>query len=198
MTISDTPVRALVPYVAPARNKHHPVSASRTFLRNLSREMDALFVHRKQMYLSALLLAVFGMLVGSYFVALRQLRVEPLFVVRVIQILLPTVFFTGFTLFGVVVSPVCLLGASFLFGCAVGQVPLSSAQGVLCFGLLLSLYLLVMLFSVEAFLTSRRSFSGWKPLFACKSFLAVCLLFLFSYLLDRAAEFFLLSFSMIS
>ena len=198
MTLSDTPVRALVPYVPPAQHKRHPVSAFRALLCELSCRMDALFVRRKRMYLSALLLAGFGMLVGSYFAALRQIQVELLFAVRTAQILLPAVFFTGVTLFGVVLAPVSLLGFSFLFGCAVGQLPLISAQGVLCFGLLLALYLLLLLFSVEAFLTSRRSFSGWKALFACKSFLAFCLLFLFTYLLDRAAEFFLLSLSMIS
>lgn len=198
MTLSNTPVRALVPYVAPAAHKRHPISASRAFLRSLSREMDALFVRRKRMYLSALLLTVFGLLVGSYFVALRQVQVDLLFVVRTAQILLPVVFLTGATLFGVALAPASLLGFSFLFGCAAEQLPLSSAQGILCFGLLLALYLLVLLFTVEAFLTSRRSFSGWKALFACKSFLAFCLLFLFSYLLDRAAEFFLLSSSMIS
>lgn len=197
MTLSDTPVRALVPYVAPARHKYHPVSASRAFLRSLSRGMDALFARRKRMYLSALLLAAFSMLVGSYFVTLRQVQVDLLFAVRAAQILLPTVFFTGVTLFGVVFAPVSLMGFSFLFGCAAGQLLLSSAQAVLCFGMLLVLYLLVLLFSVEAFLTSRRSFSGWRALFACKSFLAFCLLFLFTYLLDRVAEFFLLSLSMI-
>lgn len=198
MTLSNTPVRALVPYVAPKQQKHRFISASRAFLHDLSHAMDALFVRRKRMYLSALLLAVFGMLVGSYFVALRHVQVELLFAARAAQILLPTVFFTGVTLFGVVIAPVSLLSFSFLFGCAAGQLPLSSAQGVLCFGLLLLLYLTILLFSVEAFLTSRRSFSGWRTLFACKSFLAFCLLFLFSYLLDRAAEFFLLSLSMIS
>lgn len=198
MTLSDTPVRALVPYVPPAKQKRHPVSALRAILGDLSRRMDVLFVRRKRMYLSALLFAVFGMLVGSYFAVMQQVQVEVLFAVRTAQILLPAVFFTGVTLFGVVVAPVSLLGFSFLFGCAAGQLPLSSAQGILCFGLLLVLYLLLMLFSVEAFLTSRRSFSGWRALFLCKSFLAFCLLFLFSYLLDRAAEFFLLSFPMIS
>lgn len=197
MTFSDTPVRALVPYVPPAQRKRHPVSAFRALLRDLSCRMDALFVRRKRMYLSALLLAVFGMLVGSYFVAIRQIQVELLFAVRTAQILLPAVFFTGVTVFGVVCAPVCLLCFSFLFGCAVGQLPLFSAQGILCFGLLLLLYLFLLLFSVEAFLAARRSFSGWKALFACKSFFAFCLLFLFSYLLDRAAEVILLSLSTI-
>ena len=198
MTLSDTPVRALVPYVAPARHKRLPLSVLRTALYELSRRMDALFVRRKRMYLSALLLVVFGLLVGSYYVTLWQVQVDLLLIVRAAQILLPAVFFSGVTLFGVVLAPVSLLGFSFLFGCAAGQLPPSSAQGILCFGLLLLLYLLVLLFSVEAFLTSRRSFSGWRALFACKSFLAFCLLFLSSYLLDRAAEFFLLSLSMIS
>lgn len=198
MTLSDTPVRALVPYVAPAQQKHRFLSASRAFLRDLSRGMDKLFVRRKRMYLSALLLAVFGMLIGSYFVTLRQVQIELLFVLRAAQILLPTVLFTGVTVFGVVFAPASLLGFSFLFGCAAEGLPFSSAWGILCFGLLLLLYLLILLFSVEAFLTSRRAFSGWRTLFACKSFLAFCLLFLFSYLLDRAAEFFLLSLSMIS
>lgn len=198
MTLSNPPIRALVPYVAPARQTPRFLSVSRAFLQTLSRSLDALFVRRKRLYLTALLFAAFGMVVGSYFVTVHQLHLDLLLAVRAAQILLPIVFFTGVTLFGVLSAPVCLLGFSFLFGGAAVQLPLSSAQGVLCCGLLLVLYLTVLLFSVEAFLASRRSFSGWKALFACKSFLAFWLLFLFSFLLDHAAERFLLSFLMIS
>lgn len=191
MTLSDTPIRAVVPYVAPASR---PASAFRASLRRLSCAMDALFVRRKGMYLSALLLAAFGLLLGSYFVAVQQMHVELLTAVQAAQSLLPIVFLGGVTLFGVILAPTCLLVFSFLFGCACGQLPLSSAQGVLCFALLLLLYLAVLLFSVEAFLTARRAFTGWKSLIICRSFLAFCLLFLVSFLLDRAAELLLLSF----
>ena len=145
------------------------------------------------MYLSVLLLAAFGLLVGSYFVTVRQIQVELLLALQAAQVLIPVMFFTGVTLFGVVCVPLCLLCFSFLCGCAACQLPLPTAQGVLCFGFLLLLYLSLLLFSVEAFLAARRSFSGLRALLVCKSFLAFCILFFVSYFLSRAAAFFLLS-----
>lgn len=195
MTLSDTPIRAVVPYVAPT---NPPVSAIRTFLHSLSCAMDALFVRRKGIYLSALLFAAFGLLLGSYFVTVQQIHVELLLAVQAAQILLPVAFFTGVTLFGVLFAPACLLVFSFLCGCAFVQLPLSSAQGILCFALLLLLFLSILLFSVEAFLTARRAFAGWKALIFCRSFLAFCLLFLISFLLDRASELLLLSIPVIT
>ncbi len=196
MTLSDTPVRALVPYVPP--EPKHPVSALRRCLRRLSRAMDALFVRRKRYYLFALLLAAFGILLGCYFASVQGTSVGFLSAIRSLQVLLPAMLLCGVTLFGVVVVPGGLVWFSFLFGCAAGSFALSTVRETLCLCLLLTLYLGVLLFSVEAFLTSRRSYSGWKFVFRCKSFLAFCLLFLVTYLLSRAAEFLFLPFSTLS
>lgn len=194
MNLSDTPIRAVVPYVAPESRTRHPVPVFRAFLRRLSRKMDALFVRQKGMYLSALALTAFGLLVGCYFAAAQRTQVELLLSVRTAQILIPIIFFSSVTLFGIICVPLCLFSFSFLCGCAAGQLSASTAHGILCFGMLLLLSFSLLLFAVEAFLTSRRSFSGWRALFARKSFLSLCILFLISYFLDRATEFLLLTF----
>lgn len=196
MTLSDPPVRALVPYVPPKQK--HPISALRRTLRRLFRSMDALFVRRKRYYLSALLLAAFGILLGCYYASVQGMTVGFLPLLRASQALLPAMLLCGMTLFGVAVVPVGLVWFSFLFGCAAGSFALASVRETLCLCLLLALYLSVLLFSVEAFLTSLRTRSGWKNVFCCKSFLAFCLLFPVAYLLCRAAELLFLPFSGLS
>lgn len=196
MTLSESPVRALVPYVPPKRK--HPISALRRTLRRLFRSMDALFVRRKRYYLSALLLAAFGILLGCYYASVQGMTVGFLPLFRASQVLLPAMLLCGMTLFGVAVVPVGLVWFSFLFGCAAGSFALSTVRETFCLCLLLALYLSVLLFSVEAFLTSLRTRSGWKNVFCCKSFLAFCLLFPVAYLLCRAAELLFLPFSGIS
>lgn len=196
MTLSGPPVRALVPYVPPKQK--HPISALRRNLHRLSRMTDALFVRRKRYYISALLLAAFGILLGCYYASVQGTSVGFLPMLRASRAILPAMLFCGMTLFGVAAVPGGLVWFSFLFGCAAGSFALSTVRETLCLCLLLALYLSVLLFSVEAFLTALRSRSGWKNVFCCKSFLAFCLLFLVAYLLIRAAELLFLSFSYLS
>ncbi len=177
-----TQSRALVPYHAPKSGlsvKLHK-AVSRLFA-----GLDKLFLQRKRMYLAGILLLAFGILTGSYFGAFADVFVKPMFLLRVSEILLPSMLLTGMTVFGIAGVPLCLLCLSFLCGCAADAALFSSAQGILCFGMLSLFLLSLLLFSVEAFLSARRSMHGWKSLFACRSFAAFLCLFLIAFLLEK-------------
>ncbi len=190
MNAQDIPVRAVVPYQAPSCGF---AAMTLTWIRRLSSAADNLFRTRRRIYLFGILLVAFGILVGGYFTSVSKLHPDIALAIQAAQILIPTIFFTGVTVFGVLMIPVSLLCFSFLCGCAVNTVLFSSVQGVLCLGILLLLYMLLLLFSAEAFLSSCRSFAGWKAMFACKSFIAFIILFILTLCWGNASEFFLSS-----
>ncbi len=186
-----TESRALVPYQAPKTGLSVRL---REAISRLFTGLDKLFLQRKRMYLAGILILSFGMLTGSYFGASADVFVKPMLLLQASEILLPSMLLTGVTVFGIVCIPLCLLCVSFLCGCAADAALFSSAQGILCFGILSLFLLSFLLFSVEAFLSACRSVHGWKSLFACRSFAAFLCLFLITFLLEKGTVMFFQTF----
>lgn len=188
MITQGTSVRAVVPYRPPANGG---VSTIRVLLRRFFNGLDKLFRTRRRLYFFGITLLSFGVLVGGYYASVSGVDSDLYSLLCQFDFLIPFVFFSGLTVFGVVCVPVCLLFVSFRFGCAAHLVMFSSAQGILCFVILLLFFMSLLLFLTEAFNSSLRAFGGWKTLFGCKSFAAFAVLFISSFLLSELAVYML-------
>lgn len=190
MITQGTPIRAVVPYRPPSNGA---VSTIRVLLRRFSSGLDKLFSTRRRLYFFGITLLSFGVLIGGYYTSVSGVESDLNSLLSQFDFLIPFIFFSGLTVFGVICVPVCLLFVSFRFGCSAHLAMFSSAQGILCFVILLLFFMSLLLFLTEAFNSSLRAFAGWKTLFGCKSFGAFAVLFVSSFLLSELAVYMLSS-----